>query len=485
MDYYIGIDIGTTSTKAVAFSLTGKVLAQKLLGYPILHPQQDRSEQQPEEILEAVIYCLQQIAVQLPLLNPVLVSFSSAMHSLILIDIEDNPLTNSLIWADNRAAEIAGNLKETSYADDFYRTSGVPVHAMSPFCKLCWFKENDPLLFSRTKKIIGIKEFIFQRLFDTYIIDTGLASATGLMNTKLLQWDEDILLFTGINKNQLSTIVPTTHIEYLNKKIPNNLILRLQAFNKTAFVIGSSDGGLANLGTGATNDEILSVTIGTSSAARVVTHQPITDVMMRTFCYHLTGSQFIMGGASNNGAIVLQWIKENILTNKEPYDKFLSMAEGIDAGCNGLIFLPYILGERAPLWNSAARGVYFGLHISHTKAHMVRAAMEAVVYNIYTVAKILMEKNNVRIIYANGGFSDSFFWVQLLSDVFNLPVFVPEMEESSTLGAVMVGMNALGIRFNFDFKQGKNYVPNLANHKIYKLNAAKMERLYELVKSEF
>lgn len=485
MDYYIGIDIGTTSTKAVAFSLTGEVLAQKSLGYPILHPQQDRSEQQPEEILEAVIYCLQQIIVQLPLLNPVLVSFSSAMHSLILIDNEDKPLTNSLIWADNRAAEIAGNLKETSYADDFYTSSGVPIHAMSPFCKLCWFKEHDPLLFSSAKKFIGIKEFIFQRLFDTYIVDTAIASATGLLNTKLLQWDEHILQFTGINKNQLSTIVPTTHIEYLKEKMHNNLGLRLQAFSKTAFVIGSSDGGLANLGTGATSDEILSVTIGTSSAARVVTQQPITDAMMRTFCYHLSGNQYIMGGASNNGAVVLQWIKENILQNKEPYDKFLSMAEGIDAGCNGLVFLPYILGERAPLWNSAARGVYFGLHISHTTAHMVRAAMEAVVYNIYAIGKILIEKNNIKIIYANGGFSDSIFWVQLLSDVFNLPVYVPEMEESSTLGAVMVGMNALGIPFNFNFTQGKNYQPNLLNYKIYTLQAAKMDRIYELVKSEF
>ena len=265
----------------------------------------------------------------------------------------------------------------------------------------------------------------------------------------------------------------------------NNLSLRLQAFSKTAFVIGSSDGGLANLGTGATNDGILSVTIGTSSAARVVTQQPITDAMMRTFCYHLSGNQYIMGGASNNGAVVLQWIKENILQNKEPYDKFLSMAEGIDAGCNGLVFLPYILGERAPLWNSAARGVYFGLHISHTTAHLVRAAMEAVVYNIYAIGKILMEKNNIKIIYANGGFSDSVFWVQLLSDVFNLPVYVPEMEESSTLGAVMVGMNALGIPFNFNFTQGKNYQPNLLNHIIYTIQAAKMDRIYELVKSEF
>ncbi len=485
MDYYIGIDIGTTSTKAVAFSYEGEVLAQKSRSYAIIHPQQSRSEQEPEEIVEAVIYCLQQIAIQLPLLNPVLISFSSAMHSLILMDNEDNPLTNSLIWADNRSAEIADNLKENNYGANFYKTSGVPIHAMSPFCKICWFKENNPQLLISAKKIIGIKEFVFQRIFKAYIIDTAIASATGLLNTKLLQWDEDILNYTGINKDQLSTIVPTTHIKYINENVPNNFSIRLAAFYKTAFVIGSSDGGLANLGTGATEDGILSVTIGTSSAARVVTLQPVTDLLMRTFCYHLSGNQFIMGGASNNGAVVLQWIKENILQNNESYNKFLSMAEDVEAGCNGLVFLPYILGERAPLWNSGARGVYFGLHISHKTAHLVRAAMEAVVYNIYAIGKILMETNQVKIIYANGGFADSVFWVQLLSDMFNLPVFVPEMEESSTLGAVMVGMNALNIPIKFNFMKGKNYQPNVINHQIYLLQAAKMERLYNLVKNEF
>lgn len=290
--------------------------------------------------------------------------------------------------------------------------------------------------------------------------------------------------YAGITTNQLSAIVPTTHIEYLPACLPNNLVL-LQAFKKSAFVIGSSDGGLANLGTGAINESAMSVTIGTSSAARVVTQQPVTDACMRTFCYHLSGKQYIMGGASNNGAVVLQWLKENILQNLQAYSGFLSIAETVEPGCNGLLFLPYILGERAPLWNSSAKGVYFGLHNSHRTAHLIRAAMEAVVYNIYAIGKILMENKKIKIIYANGGFADSIFWVQLLSDVFNLPVFVPAMEESSTLGAVMVGMQALNITTEFNFEEGKNYYPSTVNHLVYIEQAAKMERLYQLIKSEF
>ena len=484
MDYYVGIDIGTTSTKAVAFSAKADVLSQKSYSYPILHPEQNSSEQEPEAILNAVINCLQQLALQLHEFTPVLISFSSAMHSLILMDEKGNPLSNSIIWADNRAAEIADILKESKPGNQFYQLSGVPVHAMSPFCKLCWFKEKKPTLFYSAKKFIGIKEYVFLRLFNKYIVDTAIASATGLLNTELLQWDENILKYAGIDKNKLSAIVPTTHIEYLPHSLPNNL-LQLQAFKKTAFVIGSSDGALANLGTGATKKGTLSITIGTSSAARLVTQQVVTDKGMRTFCYHLSGKDYIIGGASNNGAVVLQWLKENIFQNNLPYQDFLSSAETVKAGCDGLLFLPYILGERAPLWNSAARGVYFGLHKSHHTAHMIRAAMEAVVYNIYAIAKILMEKKNINIIYANGGFADSIFWVQLLSDMFNLPVFVPAMEESSTLGAAIVGMQALNIKTQFNFVNGKNYQPNIDNHKIYFKQAAKMERLYNLVKNEF
>lgn len=485
MDYYIGIDVGTTSTKAVAFSITGTVLAQKSISYPILHPYENHSEQEPEKILDAVTHCLNNIATTLAGHNPVLISFSAALHGLILIDKNNSPLTNCIIWADNRAGELADILKNSEEGKSFYELTGVPIHAMSPLCKICWLKENDPTLFYKTAKFIGIKEFIFHRFFEKYIVDTAMASATGLLNTNLLQWEESVLTYSGIKKNQLSEIVPTTHIEYLPITLSGNLTTRLHAFKQTAFVIGSSDGGLANLGSGATGEGTMAVTIGTSSAVRIVTHQPTVDSRMRTFCYHLSGQQYIIGGGSNNGAIVLQWLKESILANTASYEEYFDMAETITPGSNDLLLLPFILGERAPVWNSNARGMYWGLDIKHTNAHMIRAAMEAVIYNVYSVGKILLEKNKINTIYANGGFTESTFWVQMLADMFNISVVVPPIEESSALGAVMIGMQALEISDNFDFAKGKNYQPDAANHQIYLKQSNKMERLYELVKGEF
>lgn len=486
MDYFIGIDIGTTSTKAVAFDANGIVLIKESFHYPITHPYSDRSEQSPLEIFNAVLLGLNYIATHLPQHNPLLVSFSAAMHSLILMDENNLPITDCIIWADNRAAKIADELKETEEGKKIYTLSGVPIHAMSPLCKILWFKQNEALLFKRAAKFIGIKEYIFFRLFNSYLIDTGIASATGLLDIKTLQWQQAILDIAGINSGQLSFVVPTTTISYLDSdNNKNEFFDKFPEFTKTAFVIGSSDGALANLGSGAVFEGSMAITIGTSGAVRVVTNKPSTDDKMRSFCYHLHKDQYIIGGASNNGAVVIQWLKENILKNELPYKDFLKLAETATLSENELLFLPYILGERAPIWNAAAKGVFFGLSIEHNPAHIIKAAMEAVVYNMYAIGKILMEKKNIHIIYANGGFTENPFWIQLLCDMFALPVFIPSVYESSALGAVLIGMKALKLPPIINTATGTNYYPSIPNHLILLKRFYKWQRLYNLLQTEF
>ncbi len=485
MDYFVGVDIGTSSARAVAFSGEGKVLAQHAIGYGISHPTAAWSEQDPYEISDAVFNCINEIGKMLAGNNPVLISFSAAMHSLIAMSRDNQPLTNCIIWADNRAVEIAENLKATETGKNFYYKTGVPVHAMSPLCKLCWLKENQADVFYKAGKFIGIKEFIFYLLFDKYIVDTGIASATGLLNIHTLLWDEAVLDFTGINTDHLSELVSSRHIELL--KPEHMLFKKFPNFSKTAFVAGGGDGGLANLGSGAMANGSMAITIGTSGAARMVSQDVFTDEHMRTFCYHLRGASYIIGGASNNGAIVLQWLKENILQQDESIDSFLDLAATAPPGCDQLIFLPYILGERAPLWNSNARGVFFGLVITHTRAHLVRAAMEAVIYNLYAIGKVLMEKTKVTTIYASGGFANNPLWLQMLSDIFNVTVFVNSIEESSAWGAALVGMEALEFEVPESslMTDGKKYEPSPEYHQLYLQGFQKFERLYELLKSEF
>lgn len=484
MSYYIGIDIGTTSTKAVAFSETGDIMAKEEIPYPIIHPFANYSEQNPDEIFEAVINCIGTITNILKQDQPVLICFSAAMHSLILIDDAGKTLTNCIIWADNRAIEIAEQLREMKTGDVFYHTTGVPVHAMSPLCKLLWFKENEPGLFSTAAKFIGVKEYIFSRLFNKYMVDTSVASATGLLNIHSLQWDAGILHYAGIRESQLSVVTDAHHKEYLQVPSLYYNDARLQYVLRTPFIIGSSDGALANLGTGAVGKNAMAVSVGTSSAVRMVTSEVHTDEHMRTFCYHIANTSYICGGASNNGAVVLQWFKDAVLDTASTHEQLFQKAKDIEAGSNGLIFIPYVMGERAPVWNSAASGVFFGLNITHTQAHFVKAIMEGIVYNMYSIGKVLIEKRKVTEIHATGGFTKSPLWLQLLCDMFNCTVLVSGAGESSAAGAVKLGMEAMGIEKKWTSMSSERYEPNALQHQTYLQHFQKFERIYELLKKE-
>lgn len=481
MNYYLGIDIGTTSVKAVAFAADGGILARYNMGYPIQHPQTGWSEQDPKEIFEAVINSIYSITTTLSGYRPTLVSFSAAMHSLIAVDKEGSLLSNCIIWADNRAGDIANELKRNGEAECFYNKTGVPVHAMSPFCKILWFKKNRPELFNAAARFIGIKEYVYYQIFHQYMVDTGIASTTGLLNIHTLQWDDDILKFLGLEIQQLSNVVPTHHIE----RLATISDPRLEALKNLPFVIGSSDGALANLGSGAGKDGDVVVTIGTSNAIRWTSNEIFLDKEMRTFCYHLYQDKYIVGGAGNNGAVVLQWLKEKIFRTHSSFENFLEEVAAIPPGSEDLIFIPYILGERAPIWNSDAKGVFFGLSITHQQPHLVRASMEGIVYSIYSIGKVLAEQKKSALIHVTGGFTQNQLWLQILSDMFNCKVAVPSSTEGAAWGAVLLGMQALQPTHEWQVPQHTDfYQPNQQQHETYKKQFSKFERLYDLLKEE-
>jgi gluconokinase len=484
MVYYLGIDVGTTSAKAVAFSETGEILASHSCTYKMYHPQTAWCEQNPEEVFEAVIESTNKVISALPSYKLLLAAFSSAMHGLLLMDKNGQRLTNCIIWADNRAADIAGRLRYSEWGNKIYHATGVPVHAMSPLCKLIWLKENEPTVFNKADKFISIKEYIYYRIFGEYLIDTSVASATGLLNLKTLEWDERILNFIDINFTSLSEVVSTKTKKIYNKKNAGASARNWLMPDGTPFIIGSSDGALANIGTGATEKNTMAITIGTSSAARIITHAPETDADMRIFCYHATDDCYILGGASNNGAVVLEWLKNKLLETNESVAELFQKAEAVSAGSDDLIFVPYILGERAPIWNSNAKGIFFGLSINHKKAHLIRACMEGVIYSVYSIARILLENRLITEIRVSGGFAQSSLWLQMLADVCNIKVMVSDAVESAALGAVMLGMEAMNIE-SFREKEISNfYQPNPLNHEIYMRGFDKFERIYNSSKNE-
>ena len=455
--YVIGIDIGTTSTKTVLFTERGEARQEHSVGYPLLSPVPGAAEQDPEEILLAVLITVKQV-IQDSQIEPRSIhclSFSAAMHSLIAVDAQGQRLTNSITWADNRSVKWAEKIKQQGGREIYCRT-GTPIHPMSPFIKLVWLRHKHSELFNKAAKFISIKEYIFYRLFQKYIVDHSIASATGLLNLSQLTWDREALEIAGITEEQLSQLVPTTHVL---QPMQADYAQRMGIPAETPVVIGASDGVLANLGVGAIAPGVVAVTVGTSGAVRAVVNRPVSDPQERLFCYALTENRWVIGGAVNNGGIVLRWVRDQLTDTevraaqrlgKDPYELITMLAATVPPGSEGLIFHPYLLGERSPLWNADARGSFFGLNLNHTKAHLVRAVLEGIVYNLSLVLEALEDFiGPAKQIQASGGFARSGLWRQMIADVFNQEVSVPN-RQSSALGAAVLGLYALEVISSLD-----------------------------------
>lgn len=481
LSYMIGIDIGTTSTKAVLYHTNGVMVDTAHVHYPLYTPQIAAAEQDPDEIFQAVLQTTTQIMTKNGILSSqiVFVSFSAAMHSLIPIDSNGTPLMNALTWADNRSEAYAKQLSLEG-GHEIYLSTGTPIHPMAPLSKIMWLKAEYPTIFEQTYKFISIKEYIWAKLFDNYQIDYSIASCTGLMNIHQLSWDETALRTAGITKNQLSEIVPTTY--YRNGASP--LYTKMMGLGtETTFVIGANDGVLSNLGLNAIHKGEVAVTIGTSGAIRTVVDHPVLDPKGRIFCYALTDKHYVIGGPVNNGGQILRWMKDELGSSEvetakrlgiNPYDLLTQICEKVPPGAEGLLFHPYLAGERAPLWNSNARGSFFGLGLHHHKEHLLRAAMEGVIFNLYTVMLAMEEQIGAPdLIKATGGFASSSLWRQILADIFDQPVVIPSQHESSCLGAVFLGLYALNMIDSFDIVsemigQTQQYDPHPDHAAIYK-----------------
>jgi len=461
---YIGIDIGTTACKAVGFDLQGNVIRQFSVSYPMYHEKPNWSTQHPDEILNAVQTCIREITQDA---NVAFISFSAAMQSILAIDSEGKAITEAILWADNRSFQLAEDLKNTKLGRTFYQKTGIPIHPFSPMSKLEWLHIHEAQLYDRASRFISIKEYVWHHLVGEYAIDSSMASGTGLMNIHQLQWETSILDYLGIEATRLSPIVSSMH----------------QAVGKAdgfLYIIGAGDGPLSNLGTGAMRFGRMALSIGTSGAVRLPVSQAYIDPEMKTQSYHLVENQYLKLGAVNNGAIVLQWLKESVLKSDLSYEDFLKQAETVPAGSEGLLFVPYLLGERAPVWDAAAQGILCGIQIHHRQGHFVRAALEGILFGLLSVAESLLPKQEERqqtVLMASGGFGKSEFWLQMVADIFQMKVLMGGTTEGAAWGAVMIGLKATGIEMPKEQMNYKTYFPNKAHQSVYERQFLRFKRM--------
>jgi gluconokinase len=411
------------------------------------------------------------------------------MHSLIPVDQDGTPIMNMITWADNRSAQIAEEIRSSKRGEAIYLATGTPIHSMSPLGKIIWLRENEPALFSRSARFVSIKEYVWHRMFGVFEVDHSIASATGLFDLVSCEWYSDSLDICGITNDQLSKPVPVTHVR---NEIGVDVSKQLGIPSGTPFMIGSSDGCLANIGSHATAPGIAALTIGTSGAIRVASKTPKLNFKAMTFCYRVFDTMFVCGGPINNGGGALKWFAENMLNTKltsgEDYDKLLDPIGSIKPASDGVLFVPYLLGERAPHWDSRASAVFFGLRQHHTRHHMTRAVVEGISMALYSISQAMEQAGlDIDKIHVSGGFVHSDTWLQLLADVFGKEIHLIHEDDASAIGAAYLGLTTLKLvdaDHDFQLLDNKVYYPQPSAHEVYKNLFQRFDRLYDLLRDE-
>jgi gluconokinase len=495
-DCIITIDLGTSAVRIFAFEMNGAFIGSMKGSYPTFHKEPDHSEQDPEQIFITVLYVLKNLLNEK--IHPgnftvISICFSAAMHSVLPVDKKGIPLGNAITWSDNRGKKEAQELKGMPLGKTIYDATGTPIHPMSPLIKITWMKNHDKERFDKTARFLSLKSYIIQQLTGENILDYSLASATGLFNIHTFNWEQDALDYAGISPAKLPDLVP---VFYSTLKLRAAFQTSLGLPAKTKIIAGASDGCLATLGAGVWGEGKATITIEQSGAVRVVGKEILKDEKQRFFNYVLTKNYYVSGGPTNNGGVIFEWFTKEFGAFRKAFDLEDSMtdlineASKIPAGSEGLLFLPYLLGERAPIWNANARGAYFGLNMQHTQQHFIRATIEGILFEIFSIGKTLEEHRAINTLSINGSFTSYPFWAQMIADIFNKPVHVKNNFDSIGLGAFLLTATEMGIYKSLEeaaqaIDVPAMYKPNRQDHAVYMKYFNIFERLSSKLSEDF
>ena len=468
----IGLDLGTTNAKAVLLDEKGVILGTASSGYRLHSPHPGWAEQSPHEVWTAALQALTLLAREFQVNDVKGLCLSGAMHTLFPMDIEGQPLASSMSWADQRAAQQVETLAHQVDPLDIYQRTGCPVNAFYYPARLRWWLQNLTLPLQQVR-FLSIKDWVLMRLAGRYVTDFSLASSTGLLDIRARVWDVQALELAGVSPSQLPELVsPLCIVGGLMDEWA-----RLTGLKPGLPVIaGASDGGLANLGSGAVAPGQMVITVGTSGAVRRVVAQPWLDSAARTWCYVLLENKWFVGGAINSAGLAVQWVREKFYPDFPPdqgYRRLMQDAGEVKPGSEGLVFLPYFAGERSPHWNPALRASLLGLSLEHNRSHVARAVLEGVAYCLLDVWQVLTQADTtIPGLRLTGGITQSPTWMQIVADVIGVPVLPVEMADASAVGAGIIGAYALGLigsleSYGSTLDNQVCMAPDLGAHRVY------------------
>jgi gluconokinase len=443
----LAVDVGTSAVKTILFDVDLNQVAISRRFYPLIVPQSGWSEQDPDQILvavkESIAEILESTNEDRTLTGMVL---SCQLYNVFAVDSKGNPITPMLSWSDNRSSEIAQRIRQGSNSQAIYQVTGCPIEGIYPLSKIRWMIENGCP--TEGTHFISVKDYIIFHLTGRFITDWSMASSTGMMDIRNHQWDPDILSIIGIHSENLSELASPLHVIQLES---SDFQTQTGIPPGTPLVIGAGDAPLSSLGVGGLDPGVLVVNVGTSTAARKIISEPISDPKRSLWTYVFDETHWITGGMSSSGGIVYEWFLKQFkmgtsMDGVEIHKEFEELAALTAPGADGLFFIPYLLGEQSPAWRPKTRGGFLSMDFRHNRGHLTRAVLEGITYSIYRIIESIQSVHVTPIneIRLTGGLAASTLWQQIAADIFGVPLLVTESNEGSARGAAILAWHALG-----------------------------------------
>ncbi|MCL2587814.1 MAG: xylulokinase [Oscillospiraceae bacterium] len=451
MHYIIGIDIGTSGTKTVLFNEAGVPQASATVEYPMYQPQNGWAEQDPAHWWDATVSSLRTVIreANIPAHEIAGIGLSGQMHGLVMLDKDGEVLRNSIIWCDGRTTKQCDEITARVGAKRLMELTANPALPGFTASKILWVREHEPEVYAKCCHILLPKDYIRYKLTGVCATEVSDASGMNLMDVPGRCWSDEILSVLDIDRALLADMYESYQV---TGKVTDHVAALTGLTAGTPVVGGAGDNAAASVGTGVVETGRAFTTIGTSGVIFAHTDRASIDPQGRvhTFCAAVPDAWTVMSCTLSAGGS-LQWFRNNfagaeMATAKEmgidPYELMTKQAEQVPIGANRLLFLPYLMGERSPLLNADARGVFFGLSGMHTRRDMLRAVMEGVVYSQRDCLDVLRGMGvTFTEMLATGGGGKSPLWRQMLADNYNCPVVTEQVGEGPALGvAILAGV---------------------------------------------
>ena len=441
MNYCIGIDVGTSGTKAVLFDEHGEIVATAYREYPLYQPENGWAEQNAEDWRDASFAVIREIAEKVPPESVRGIGVSGQMHGLVLLGEDDRPLCPSLIWCDQRTEaqvkEICDKIGKNKYIELTYNAPNTSF----TLSKLLWIRENHPEIYRKAKKILLPKDYIDFCLTGHFVTDVSDAGGTGYFSVKNRTWCEELLEAFDIDP----ALLPELHescdnVGCLTKEAAETVGLT----TSTVVAAGAGDQAAAALGNAVLREGDMSVSMGTSGVVFAAVERPIHDKdgRIHTFCHAVPGLYHVMGVTQACGLSV-SWFKHTFAPQLSYRE--LDEAAG-QVGSDGIVFLPYLMGERTPHLDAACRGSFTGLSAGHTLANCYRAVLEGVCFSLKDCYELIrelgLESKNIGVC---GGGANSPLWLGMLADILGRDLVKNENSESGARGVAVLAAAASGL----------------------------------------